>query len=81
MFNVIVSVFVVCDVYDVDVYIGCFEVVDIVDVCLCVSGYFDKVVFQDGVIVCKGDLLFVIDLCLYQVVVIVVQGVFECVQL
>lgn len=45
MFNVIVSVFVVCDVYDVDVYIGCFEVVDIVDVCLCVSGYFDKVVF------------------------------------
>ena len=42
-------------------FIGRFEAVDGVDVKARVSGYLDKVHFQDGAIVKAGDLLFTID--------------------
>lgn len=42
-------------------FIGRFEAVDVVDVKARVSGYLDKVHFQDGAIVKAGDLLFTID--------------------
>ena len=42
-------------------FIGRFEAVDVVDVKARVSGYLDKVHFEDGAIVKAGDLLFTID--------------------
>ncbi len=44
-----------------DVYTGRFEAVDRVEIRSRVSGYLDKVAFQDGEIVANGALLFVID--------------------
>lgn len=75
--NVIVSAPVVRDVHDVDVYTGRFEAVDTVDVRPRVSGYLDKVAFQDGATVRKGDLLFVIDPRPYQAAVTAAQGALE----
>ncbi|MBB0213501.1 biotin/lipoyl-binding protein, partial [Ralstonia pickettii] len=75
--SVIVSTPVARDVNDVDVYPGRFEAVDTVDVRPRVSGYLDKVAFQDGATVRKGDLLFVIDPRPYQAAVTAAQGTLE----
>ncbi|CAG9199914.1 Secretion protein HlyD [Burkholderia vietnamiensis] len=75
--SVIVSPPVARDVNDVDVYTGRFEAVDTVDVRPRVSGYLDKVAFQDGATVRKGDLLFVIDPRPYQAAVTAAQGALE----
>ncbi|MEO0823966.1 MAG: efflux RND transporter periplasmic adaptor subunit, partial [Pseudomonadota bacterium] len=48
-------------VIDYDVYTGRFEAVDEVELRARVSGYLDRVEFEDGAIVEKGDVLFVID--------------------
>ncbi|WP_239511512.1 efflux RND transporter periplasmic adaptor subunit [Burkholderia sp. JP2-270] len=75
--SVIVSPPVARDVNDVDVYTGRFDAVDTVDVRPRVSGYLDKVAFQDGATVRKGDLLFVIDPRPYQAAVTAAQGALE----
>jgi multidrug efflux system membrane fusion protein len=46
---------------DMDEYVGRFVAVDSVEIRARVSGYLDKVHFQDGQIVQQGDLLFTID--------------------
>jgi RND family efflux transporter MFP subunit len=48
-------------IVDQDEYVGRFVPVDIVEVRARVSGYLDKLHFQDGQIVKQGDLLFTID--------------------
>lgn len=48
-------------VTDFDEYVGRFVAVDMVEMRARVSGYLDKVHFQDGQIVKQGDLLFTID--------------------
>ncbi len=48
-------------IVDQDEYVGRFVAVDAVEVRARVSGYLDKVHFQDGQIVKQGDLLFTID--------------------
>jgi RND family efflux transporter MFP subunit len=48
-------------VTDYDEYVGRFVAVDMVEVRARVSGYLDKVQFEDGQIVKQGDPLFVID--------------------
>jgi RND family efflux transporter MFP subunit len=48
-------------IVDQDEYVGRFVPVDAVEVRARVSGYLDKVHFQDGQIVKQGDLLFTID--------------------
>jgi membrane fusion protein, multidrug efflux system len=48
-------------VVDQDEYVGRFVAIDSVEVRARVSGYLDKVHFQDGQIVQQGDLLFTID--------------------
>jgi RND family efflux transporter MFP subunit len=48
-------------VVDYDEYVGRFLAVDMVEVRARVSGYLEKVHFQDGQIVKEGDLLFTID--------------------
>lgn len=48
-------------VVDYDEYVGRFIAVDMVEVRARVSGYLDKVHFEDGQIVKQGDLLFTID--------------------
>jgi RND family efflux transporter MFP subunit len=48
-------------VVDYDEYVGRFLAVDMVEVRARVSGYLEKVHFQDGQIVKQGDLLFTID--------------------
>jgi multidrug efflux pump subunit AcrA (membrane-fusion protein) len=48
-------------IVDQDEYVGRFVAVDSVEVRARVSGYLDKVHFQDGQIVKQGDLLFTID--------------------
>lgn len=48
-------------VVDYDEYVGRFLAVDMVEVRARVSGYLEKVDFQDGQIVKQGDLLFTID--------------------
>src|SRR5215475_11400250 len=48
-------------VVDQDEYVGRFVAIDSVEVRARVSGYLDKVHFQDGQIVNQGDLLFTID--------------------
>ncbi len=52
---------VVRDVVDNDEFVGRFEAVDQVSVRARVGGYLQDVRFQDGAIVNKGDVLFVID--------------------
>src|SRR4051812_38546436 len=49
-----------------DDFIGRFEAVDQVEIRARVSGYLDKVHFQDGTLVKAGDLLFTIDQRPYQ---------------
>jgi RND family efflux transporter MFP subunit len=48
-------------IIDHDEYVGRFVAIDVVEVRARVSGYLDKVHFEDGQIVKKGDLLFTID--------------------
>ena len=48
-------------IVDQDEYVGRFVSVDMVEVRARVSGYLDKVHFQDGQLVKQGDLLFTID--------------------
>lgn len=48
-------------VVDQDEYVGRFVAVDTVEIRARVSGYLDKVHFQDGQLVKQGDLLFTID--------------------
>jgi membrane fusion protein, multidrug efflux system len=48
-------------IVDQDEYVGRFVAVDVVEVRARVSGYLDKVYFQDGQKVKQGDLLFTID--------------------
>ena len=48
-------------IVDQDEYVGRFVAIDSVEVRARVSGYLDKVHFQDGQIVNQGDLLFTID--------------------
>src|SRR5262245_63782394 len=48
-------------IVDQDEYVGRFVAVDAVEIRARVSGYLDKVHFQDGQIVKQGDLLFTID--------------------
>ncbi|WP_392887871.1 efflux RND transporter periplasmic adaptor subunit [Pseudomonas migulae] len=59
---------------DWDSFTGRFEATDSVDVRSRVSGYLEKVAFQDGAIVKKGDLLFVIDSRSFQAAVVQAQG-------
>src|SRR5919197_1747576 len=48
-------------IVDQDEYVGRFVAIDVVEMRARVSGYLDKVHFQDGQIVKQGDLLFTID--------------------
>src|SRR3954470_20089681 len=48
-------------VVDYDEYVGRFIAVDSVEIRARVSGYLEKVGFQDGQLVKQGDLLFTID--------------------
>ncbi len=59
---------------DWDSFTGRFEATDSVEVRSRVSGYLEKVAFQDGAIVKKGDLLFVIDSRSFQAAVVQAQG-------
>ncbi len=52
---------VVREIVETDTYTGRFEAVDYVEVRARVTGYLEKVLFQDGATVKKGDILFVID--------------------
>ncbi|MBA1156275.1 efflux RND transporter periplasmic adaptor subunit [Microvirga mediterraneensis] len=52
---------IVKDIVEQDDFIGRFEAIDQVDIRARVSGYLDKVHFQDGTFVRAGDLLFTID--------------------
>ncbi|KQP08157.1 MAG: efflux RND transporter periplasmic adaptor subunit [Methylobacterium sp.] len=52
---------VVREIVETDMYTGRFDPVEIVDVRARVTGYLEKLNFQDGATVKKGDLLFVID--------------------
>lgn len=57
---------VVKDIVEQTDFIGRFEAVDEVDIRARVSGYLDKVHFQDGTLVKAGDILFTIDPRPYQ---------------
>jgi len=59
---------------DWDSFTGRFEATDSVEVRSRVSGYLEKVAFQDGATVKKGDLLFVIDSRSFQAAVVQAQG-------
>ncbi|CAI8926017.1 efflux RND transporter periplasmic adaptor subunit [Pseudomonas sp. IT-P171] len=59
---------------DWDSFTGRFEATDSVEVRSRVSGYLEKVAFQDGALVKKGDLLFVIDSRSFQAAVVQAQG-------
>src|SRR3712207_674559 len=59
--NVTVAKPIVKDIVEQDDFIGRFEAVDQVEVRARVSGYLDKVHFQDGALVKVGDPLFTID--------------------
>src|SRR3954454_6380214 len=48
-------------VTDYDEYVGRFVAIDMVEVRARVSGYLDKIHFQDGQLVKQGDLLFTVD--------------------
>ncbi|MGO4328621.1 efflux RND transporter periplasmic adaptor subunit [Cupriavidus sp. 2TAF22] len=62
------------EVQDVDTYTGRFEATDAVEVRSRVSGYLEKIAFQDGAFVKKGDLLFVIDPRPFQAAVMEAEG-------
>ncbi len=64
--KVTVSQPVVREIIEWDEYTGRLEAVDSVEVRARVSGYLESIHFQDGQIVKKGDLLFVIDPRPYQ---------------
>jgi len=49
------------NVIDYDEYVGRFVAVDMVEVRARVSGYLEKIAFQDGQLVKQGDLLFTVD--------------------
>ncbi|WP_455888056.1 efflux RND transporter periplasmic adaptor subunit [Pseudomonas rustica] len=72
--NVTVSQPVKSVITDWDSFTGRFEATDSVDVRSRVSGYLEKVAFQDGAFVKKGDLLFVIDSRSFQAAVVQAQG-------
>lgn len=72
--SVTVSLPVKSVITDWDSFTGRFEATDAVDVRSRVSGYLEKVAFQDGAIVKKGDLLFVIDSRSFQAAVVQAQG-------
>lgn len=72
--SVTVSLPVKSVITDWDSFTGRFEATDAVDVRSRVSGYLEKVAFQDGAIVNKGDLLFVIDSRSFQAAVVQAQG-------
>ena len=55
-------------VVDQDEYVGRFVAVDAVEICSRVSGYLSEIDFNDGQMVKKGDLLFVIDHRPFQIV-------------
>ena len=57
---------VVREIVEDDEFVGRFDAVDQVAIRSRVSGYLDKVGFQDGALVNKGDLLFTIDQRPYQ---------------
>src|SRR3954454_7798770 len=57
---------IVKSITEKDDFIGRFEAVDQVEIRARVSGYLDKVHFQDGTLVKAGDLLFTIDQRPYQ---------------
>src|SRR5215210_3645757 len=59
--NVTVANPVKRSVVDYDEYVGRFVAVDMVEVRARVSGYLEKVHFQDGQLVKEGDLLFTVD--------------------
>lgn len=59
--SVLVAKPLVQEIVDWDSYTGRFEAIDEVEVRSRVSGYLDSIDFNDGQIVQKGDLLFVID--------------------
>lgn len=59
--TVVVAKPVVKDVVERDDYTGRFNAVENVDVRARVTGYLEKIHFQDGAVVKKGDLLFTID--------------------
>ncbi|HEV7438654.1 MAG TPA: efflux RND transporter periplasmic adaptor subunit [Methylobacterium sp.] len=52
---------VVREIVERDAYTGRFDPVEFVEVRARVTGYLDKIAFQDGATVKKGDLLFIID--------------------
>lgn len=72
--TVTVSKPVAREVKDVDIYTGRFEATDTVEVRSRVSGYLEKIAFQDGAFVKKGDLLFVIDPRPFQAAVMEAEG-------
>jgi RND family efflux transporter MFP subunit len=49
------------NVIDYDEYVGRFVAVDMVEIRARVSGYLEKIAFQDGQLVKQGDLLFTVD--------------------
>ena len=57
---------VVREIVEDDEFVGRFDAVDQVAIRSRVNGYLDKVGFQDGALVNKGDLLFTIDQRPYQ---------------
>lgn len=59
--NVTVAKPIVKQITEWDDFIGRFEAVDEVEIRARVSGYLDKIHFQDGTLVKAGDLLFTID--------------------
>jgi RND family efflux transporter MFP subunit len=63
-------------VKDVDAYTGRFEARDTVEVRSRVSGYLDRIAFQDGAQVTKGELLFEIDPRPFQTAVTEAEGAF-----
>lgn len=64
--NVTVAPAIKRQVVDLSEYTGHIEAVSSVDVYAKVSGYLEKVAFQDGAVVKEGDLLFEIDKRTYQ---------------
>ncbi len=59
--GVTVSKPVVREIVEQDQYTGRFDPIEFVEVRARVTGYLDKIMFQDGATVKKGDVLFVID--------------------
>jgi multidrug efflux system membrane fusion protein len=68
---------VVKEITEFDDFIGRFEAVDQVDIRARVSGYIEKIEFQDGAIVKQGDLLFTIDQRPYRAALEEAEGTLE----